>query len=112
MFTQETGYTVGDNLIITMEGQSQPLNTRNLDKVIRKKFDDIIKRNYGIDCVTNGDVIRKKKVKYWNEIRGEIGNCERLPIFEQKQRNLDSNRTKFFEKRFQCYNIIWKEGKE
>lgn len=32
------GYTVGDNLIITMEGQSQPLNTRNLDKVIRKNL--------------------------------------------------------------------------
>ena len=32
------GYTVGDNLIITMEGQSQTLNTRNLDKVIRKNL--------------------------------------------------------------------------
>lgn len=32
------GYTVGDNLIITMEGQTQPLNTRNLDKVIRKNL--------------------------------------------------------------------------
>ncbi len=52
------GYTVGDNLIITMEGQSQPLNTRNLDKIIRKKFDDIIK-SYGV--IASPTVIIRKK---------------------------------------------------
>lgn len=32
------GYSVGENLIITMEGQSQPLNTRNLETVIRQNL--------------------------------------------------------------------------
>ncbi|MFR6561966.1 MAG: hypothetical protein ACLUR5_08240 [Eubacterium ventriosum] len=39
VYSARNGYTVGDNLISTVrKRQSQPLNTRNLDKVIRKNL--------------------------------------------------------------------------